>query len=82
MRTERGTAVDVRRYQLVRRIVLQVADLPESERQAAILQACGSDAELRMEILELLVYDDMENSAPGRRNETEPTNGQDTPPDH
>ncbi len=43
--------------QQVRQVFMEVADLPEAERQAALAKACGGDAALRAEVEALLRAD-------------------------
>ena len=45
------------RRQAVRRVFMEVADLPGDEREAALANACGDDAVLRAEVEALLQAD-------------------------
>ena len=45
------------RYERVKEILLRLADLPDSERQAILDETCAGDAELRGEVEELLAHD-------------------------
>lgn len=49
--------MDASRYQQIKAILIDALDLPRSERDAFVAQACGSDATLRQEVESLLKHE-------------------------
>ena len=60
------------RHALVKKLFLQICDLPEEDRLAALDEACGDDRELRGEVGSLLSFHDETEAPPATRSETQP----------
>jgi non-specific serine/threonine protein kinase/serine/threonine-protein kinase len=60
------------RHALVKKLFLQICDLPEEDRLAALDEACGDDRELRREVGSLLSFHDETEVPPATRPEPHP----------